>query len=89
MAQRVTTQVAWTPARLAALQAALWIEADRGVSGLPKACLAALRTADEGVRAEKAAKLALLLRRSDPTAQALWRRVSDRARRLLASEVRA
>ncbi|HUY77049.1 MAG TPA: hypothetical protein VMV29_09785 [Ktedonobacterales bacterium] len=95
MAQRVHAAV-WTPAHVAALQTALRIEEAAQAAtgnGLAKACLAALRTPDERLRAEKAAKLAVLLRRSDATAQAMWRRVSDRARRLehgmLASEAGA
>jgi len=79
----------WTPARLSALRLALRIEATRG-GGLATACLAALRPAQgEAVCMDKAARLATLLRGGDATTQAMWRRVSDRARRLLASEVRA
>jgi len=58
--------------------------------GLALACLAALRPAQgEAVCVDKVARLATLLRSGDATTQAMWRRVSDRARRMLASEVGA
>jgi len=79
----------WTPARLDALRLALRAEATAGYP-LAQACLAAIREQQgEAVCLVKAAKLATLLRRGDPTAQAMWRRVSARARRLLASEAGA
>ncbi len=79
----------YTPARLAALRSALRIEATRG-GGLALACLAAIRPAlGDAVCADKAARLATMLRSGDATTQAMWRRVCDRARRQMRMEATA
>jgi len=72
----------WTPQRVTALRQALLHEAQTGVApGLAMACLVALRPAQgEAVCAEKAARLATMLRTVAPM-RPLGKRIDERLRR--------
>jgi hypothetical protein len=88
--RRATAEaVNWTPSRLAALRAALLAEANRIDSphrGFMLACLACIQTTyPHETQAINAGRLRYMI--SAYISQAMWRRVCDRARRLMRSEV--